>query len=240
MLGVHTIARTWDTAIDQYIALTEFSREKFIHGGLPAGRIVVKPNFLVDDPGTGDGQGGYALFVGRLTEEKGVRDLLTAWKTLGEKLPLKVVGDGPLASLLTRRAVPGVAWYGTLPRHRVFELMKSASMLIFPSTWYEGFGLGIIEAYATGLPVIAANLGCMAELVRHGKTGLLFTPREPESLVNQVEHMLAHPSHAAKMRGESRREYSSKYTSDINYEILIDIYSRVLAQRGPAGDGSSR
>lgn len=110
MLTVHRVLQTWTETVDLYIALTQFARQKFIQGGLPAEKIVVKPNFVHPDPGPGEGRGGYALFVGRLSPEKGIGILLTAWEKLRGKVDLKIVGDGPLAPQVVKDVgrLPGV------------------------------------------------------------------------------------------------------------------------------------
>lgn len=102
MLSLHRALQTWTTMVDVYIALTEFARQKFIQGGLPSEKIVVKPNFVYPDPSPGEGQGGYALFVGRLTPEKGIDTLLAAWERLHTKIPLKIVGMVPWPCKWTR------------------------------------------------------------------------------------------------------------------------------------------
>lgn len=102
MLAVHRLGGTWVRRVQQFIALSEFSRRKFIEGGLPAGRLAVKANFMRNDPGYGGGRGGYAIFVGRLAAEKGIEALLAAWRRLKTPLPLKIVGDGPLAGQVLR------------------------------------------------------------------------------------------------------------------------------------------
>lgn len=231
MLAFHGAKGTWKEAVGVYVALTEFARQKFIQGGLPAEKIVVKPNFVHPDPGMGDGRGDYVLFVGRLSQEKGVGTLLAAWDVLKEKAPLKIVGDGPLASEVEKaaeRSGGAIEWLGRQPRERVLALMKDARALLFPSMWYEGFPMVIGEAYAVGLPVIASDLGSMSSLIRHGHTGLLFTPGDPQDLAVQVERVFACPSELERMRGEARTEFEAKYTAKRNQRLLMEIYRNAI------------
>jgi len=230
MLSLHSAMHTWTEMVDVYIALTEFARQKFIQGGLPADKIAVKPNFVHPDPGIGSGSGGYALFVGRLSVEKGLDTLLSAWEHLGDKIPLKIVGEGPLSDMVAAAAVRqphAIEWLGRRPMPEVHELMGEAKMLIFPSKWYETFGRVAIEAFAKGTPVIAANIGAIAELVEHGRTGLHFQPGDAVDLATQVEWALTHPTDIAKMRLEARAEFEAKYTAIQNYHKLMEIYSQV-------------
>jgi glycosyltransferase involved in cell wall biosynthesis len=170
MLTTHRALGTWTKMVDVYVALTEFAQDKFIEGGLPAEKIVVKPNFVADDPGPGGGSDGYALFVGRLSPEKGIETMLAAWDRLRMGVPLKIVGDGPLRDLVIRAAArqPSVEWLGYKTVAEVHALMKRAGVLVFPSEWYETFGRVAVEAFAAGTPVIAANIGAVGELVEHG------------------------------------------------------------------------
>lgn len=231
MQSVHRTVQTWTKMVDAYIALTEFARQKFVQGGLPAEKIVVKPNFLFSDPGKGEGKGGYALFVGRLSPEKGLDKLFQAWEKVGEKMPLKIVGDGELADMVAQTAqkLKGVEWLGRQSKEQVLALMKEATVLVFPSLWYEGLPMVIAEAYAVGLPAIASNLGSTSSLVKHGSTGLHFRPGDAEDLVAQVEWVLTHPDELTRMRREARAEFEAKYTTDRNYQMLMNIYERVLS-----------
>jgi glycosyltransferase involved in cell wall biosynthesis len=188
MLTVHRALRTWTETIDVYVALTGFARDKFVEGGLPAGKIRVKPNFVAPDPGRGEGGGGYALFVGRLAPEKGTGTMLAAWDRLESGIPLKIVGDGPLKDEVARAAAtrPNVEWLGHRPVAQVHALMKKTDMLVFPSEWYETFGRVAAEAFAAGTPVLAADIGAVAELVEHGRTGLKFRPGDPDDLATHA------------------------------------------------------
>ena len=228
MLGVHRAMNTWTKMVDLYICLTEFAKHKFIQAGIPAEKIVVKPNFVSPEPTVGTGKGGYALFVGRLSVEKGLDTLLAAWEQLGEQIPLKIVGDGPLADdvLEATNRFPHIEWLGRRPMSEVHDLMGEAMFLVFPSKWYETFGRVAIEAFAKGTPVIAANIGAIAEIVEPGKTGLHFEPGVPEDLASKVKWVLGNPETIAQMREEARLEFEAKYTLKKNYQKLIKIYTK--------------
>lgn len=230
MLATHRASHTWTEMVDMYVVLTEFARRKFIEGGLPARKLTIKPNFVYPDPGPGEGRGGYALFVGRLSPEKGIGTLLEAWERLKEQIPLKVVGDGPLAELVASAAsrYPYLEYLGYRSAEEVHGLLKEASVLIFPSEWYETFGRVAAEAFATATPVIAADIGAVAELVEHGRTGLRFRPGDPEDLAAQVGWFLSHPEEHSRLRSEARAEFEAKYTAERNYQTLMKIYESTL------------
>jgi glycosyltransferase involved in cell wall biosynthesis len=228
MLTVHRLLRTWMEMVDTYITLTQFAKDKFVQGGLPADKIAVKPNFVDPDPGMGNGTGGYALYVGRLSVEKGIDTLLAAWEKLSVKMPLKIVGDGPLAEEVMAAAArsPQIEWLGRRPTSEVYDLMGSAMLLIFPSKWYETFGRVAVEAFAKGTPVVGANLGAIAELIETGRTGLLFRPGDADDLAAKIEWAIAHPQQLASMRQQARLEFEAKYTAQPNYHQLMEIYRR--------------
>jgi glycosyltransferase involved in cell wall biosynthesis len=241
MIAVHRLMGTWKNAVDEFVALTDFSRNKLIEGGLPEAKVTVKPNFVPDSGSVGEGRGGFALFTGRLSPEKGITTLLSAWKRTNRAIPLKIAGDGPLASEVCRSTVRGsVEYLGAQPRERVQALMRDAAFLVFPSVWYEGLPMVIVEAFSVGLPVIASNLGSMATLVEHGRTGLHFRPGDAEDLAAKVEWAVSHPEEMARMRCEARSEYLAKYTPERNYKMLMEIYARVTGGKVSAADGLSQ
>ena len=230
MLATHRASHTWTEMVDMYVVLTEFARRKFLEGGLPARKLTIKPNFVYPDPGPGEGRGGYALFVGRLSPEKGIGTLLTAWERLREQIPLKVVGDGPLAEQVASAAsrYPYLEYLGYRSAEEVHGLLKEASVLIFPSEWYETFGRVAAEAFATATPVIAAEIGAVAGLVEHGRAGLRFRPGDPEDLAAKVRWFLSHPEEHSRLRWEARAEFEAKYTAERNYQTLMKIYESTL------------
>jgi glycosyltransferase involved in cell wall biosynthesis len=219
---------TYSSLVQRYVALTEFARERFIAGGLPADRIEVKPNGLTAPPPAGLGQSGYAVFVGRLSAEKGLQTLLDAWKALPD-IHLKIVGDGPMRAQLEAQArsdSANVEFTGRLERSRVAEVVGEASFVIVPSQWFEGFPMVVVEAFACGTPVIASRLGSLAEIVREGITGRLFTPGDPQALSAAVRAMFEAPEASREMRKNAREEFDARYSSAAGFKTLMEIYQR--------------
>jgi glycosyltransferase involved in cell wall biosynthesis len=230
MLSVHRALGTWRRSVSRFIALTEFARDRFIAGGLPTEKISVKSNFVEPDPGIGSGGGNYALFVGRLAEEKGIGTLLAAWNRLSIKPRLKIIGDGPLAPDVAKAAAthPEIEWLGSRSREEVSRAMAEAGVLILPSTWYEGFPLVVAEAFAAGLPIIASRIGGVAEVVSDGHTGLLVSPGNPDELGNAVSRAFSHREELQLMRFQARSEFERKYTAEVNYARIMTIYTAAI------------
>lgn len=234
MVAWHRARGTWTNAVDMYIALSEFSRGRFTEGGLPADRIAVKPNFLAQDPGVGSHAGGYALFVGRLAPEKGIQLLLDAWLRVRAPYTLKIVGSGPLESGLDLHR-PGIEWLGHQPTARVLGLMKDASVLLVPSECYENFPVTIVEAFATGLPVIASRIGSLSELVRDRETGLQFRPGDPAHLAAAVDWAFENEPEMLAIGQRGRRAFEANYGPQENYARLREIYDVAARRSSLAG-----
>ncbi len=181
MLAFHGHRETWTRTVDAYIALNEFSRSFFVHLGLPNKKIHVKPNFLGQHPGRRAALGDYAVFVGRLSPEKGVLEMLRTWLKLPH-IPLVVVGDGPLydnaLGMVRRSGSTHIRLLGHRSAEETQGQMAGARFLVFPSRWYEPFGMALIEAAAAGVPAIAARIAGIPELVIENQTGLLFDLQE--------------------------------------------------------------
>ncbi len=220
-------AGAWTTGADVYIALSRFAREKLIAAGLPEERILVKPNFLASPPPPAARHLGYAAFLGRLAGEKGLATLLAAARRLGRRLPVTIVGDGPLRRDLDEAARGGEAALtvaGRKPRPECLRILDGARFLVLPSICYEGFPLAILEAFACGKPVVASRLGSLAELVEEGKTGLLFEPGNAVDLASKMTWMLEHEAEAAAMGRNARAVFDERYTAGDNFDMLMGIY----------------
>ncbi len=230
--------------VDAFVALTEFSKKKFVEGGLPSERIWVKPNFIFDplakeegeekialnetgnEHANGVGQRAGAIFIGRLASEKGIRFLTEAWR--GVDFPLTVVGDGPEAEAARRNAPSTMRFVGEKTRDETLKLMQSAQFLVFPSIWYETFGMTIAEAAALGTPTLASNLGGRSELVVDGETGLLFESANVEDFRNGARRLIADPGLCRTLGENARRRYERLYSPRKNFETLMKIYRSIL------------
>lgn len=233
MLTIHRAAGTWSRHVDAYIALTEFARRKYVEGGLPERKIVVKPNFVPDPgaPGDPSSRESFALFVGRLSPEKGIGTLLDAWREVPD-VPLKIVGDGPLRAAVEARAASptgggAIEPLGSRGHAEVIDLMRRATVLVFPSEWYEGAPRVVLEALACGLPVVGAWIGAVTEILEHGRTGYGFTPGDPVELAAAVRQAIGGGA-LARMGAEGRRVFEEKYSAGRNLERLEAVYRRVI------------
>jgi glycosyltransferase involved in cell wall biosynthesis len=227
MLAYHRARGTWSNSIDVYVALSEFNRSLFCRAGFAAESIFVKPNFLKLDPGPGTGKRAGALFVGRLIPEKGVLTLLTAWERIGLKLPLTILGDGPLRDKVASVAESSggaVTWLGWRSRSEVDAALGAASVLISPSIWVEAGPLSLIESFARGTPVIASRLGSLAEFVKPDVSGYLFDPGDPASLVEAVENFLKLPDCGLRLGASAREIFLQTYSAGPAYNNMLALY----------------
>jgi glycosyltransferase involved in cell wall biosynthesis len=225
MLVAHRALGTYRNKVSRYVALNRFCRDKFIAGGLPADKVVVKPNFAdVDAPDPQANRSG-ALFVGRLSQEKGVGVLLDALEHLPER-KIHVIGDGPERNRVANHA--RIVMHGHLAGPAIFAAMRRHSYLVLPSIWYENAPRTLVEAFGCGLPVIASKIGALAELVRHGETGLLFEPNSPRSLAETMSWANEHHDAMLDMGRRARREFEDRYTPERNYRTLMSIYGEAI------------
>ena len=235
MVAYHRSRGTWSRSVDRYIAYSHFAMTKFVEGGIPRERLAFKTNFVAPDPGFVPGGGDYALFVGRLAPEKGIHALLHAWRHLAG-IPLRIVGDGPLGAEVQHFVADhfgsGVELVGRVDGPRVVDLIRGARFLIVPSLWPETFCRVVIEAFACGVPVLAARIGALAELVDPRENGFHFAPGDTEDMARVAERAWTHPKETAELARGARRTYLENYTAEANYPVLMRIYHEVLSYRG--------
>lgn len=219
-----------------YIAPSQFVRDKMAGWGISADRTVVKPHFVPKDPGPMAPERDIAVYVGRLSSEKGLQAVIAAWRVDG--VPLVIVGDGPLrADLEHQVSVAGktnIRFVGHKNAAEVGAFLRRACFLILPSITYETFGRVLIEAYAYGVPVLATRLGATPEIVREGVTGLLFDPHNPADLGAKLDQLARNPEQSRPMRQTARRAYEELYSAGTNADLLLAAYTRALCEHRAA------
>ena len=227
MTGTHS------NLVNRYICLTEFAKSRFVLAGFPEEKIVVKPNFLpLRQLPMSKERGNYAVFVGRLTPEKGVRALLEAWRKVPD-LELRVVGDGYMRNELETLAHAfrlNVKFLGALGRSGVLDTVAGAAMQIVPSECYEGLPLVVVEAFGLSTPVIASRIGSLREAVPDGVAGLQFEPGNAEDLADKVNSLLKNPSLRETLGENAKRYFLEKFTAEKSLESLLNIYNQVIEQ----------
>jgi len=225
MLGLHRAIGSYRDKVTRYIALSQFSKRKLIEGGLPAQKVLVKPNFVAAAT-MHDGPRHGALFVGRLSPEKGLSVLTAALESL-PGVTVNVIGTGPLRPTLESNAQ--IRLIGQCSEEAVQARMREADFLVMPSICYEQFPRTLVEAFGCALPVIASRLGPLAELIEHGRTGLLFEPGSARDLAQTISFAKANLSLMRKLGRAARAEYEAKYTPERNHQQLVEVYAEAIA-----------
>ncbi|HKA02343.1 MAG TPA: glycosyltransferase family 4 protein, partial [Candidatus Solibacter sp.] len=205
--------------------------EKYIASGLPAEKMVVKSNFLDPPPQPGSGGGGYALFVGRLSAEKGIHTMIEAWKGAESALPLKIAGDGPLRDRVMEAAAstPSITYLGRTAPDETLAFMRRAELLVFPSGSYEGMPRTVIEAFAVGTPVLASAIGAPVSMVAPDQTGWHFAPGNVLELREKAEWSARHLPQVRALRRNARATFDARYTGPANLAQLVAIYQNAQA-----------
>jgi glycosyltransferase involved in cell wall biosynthesis len=234
LLTVHRYLQTWQNQVDVYVALTEFGKQKFISGGIPREKVVVKPNFTWDPGYQIKKREDYVLYVGRLSREKGIYTLLNAWLSLSD-IPLKIVGSGPLLHYVQefkrKNKLECIEIVHQRPNSEVIEMIRSARFLVVPSECYESFPMAIVESFSCGTPVVAPKLGSMGEIISDGITGLLFEPTDSSDLALKIRWAWCNSEEMLNMGFAARQEYERKYSPEKNYQMLLDIYEKTINEK---------
>jgi glycosyltransferase involved in cell wall biosynthesis len=227
-IGLHQALRTWERHVDDFLTPSESARQLFIAGGLPPERLHVKPH-SVPDPGTRErppSASKVVLAVGRLSAERGIETLVRAWSQAGiDDLELVVVGEGPLRSRLEAMAAGNVRFTGPLDANDVRGLMLTARALLFPTQWFEPFGLVVAESMAAGLPVVGSDIGAVPEIIGE-EGGWLVPPGRVDRWADLFNDVLTH-DHLIDDRGTgARQRFESRFSERMGLIELESAYRR--------------
>jgi glycosyltransferase involved in cell wall biosynthesis len=225
MAAAHALHRDTRDLVATYIALNPDIRAALLQAGVPAERIEVKPNTVVD-PGPPTAPGAALVFVGRLSEEKGVLLLLDAWEAHedGSRGELVLVGDGPLRAEVSARAArrTDVRMTGLLDADAVSAEMAAGRAVVVPSTWTEAFPMVVLEAMARGRPVVSSRLGGLPDIVTPDVGWVVEPSARP--LSEALAEVVASPEAAAAKGSAARRRFETTYHPDVVTRRLVAIY----------------
>lgn len=223
--------RTWGRHADRICAVTEFQRSILVRSGLPPEKLIVVPNFA-RDPGVRQSppsSSNLILVAGRLAPEKGIGTLLEAWsRARTADLRLVVVGGGPLAAELRSGAPTGVEFAGHKDHDEVLELMRQARAVALPSRAYEGLPLTLLEAMASGTPLVASAHGGMLEVISRTGGQLLATPGDVSDWSRALEQLAA-GAKIDEWGGLARAEFERNYQPARALERLLNLYGAAEA-----------
>jgi glycosyltransferase involved in cell wall biosynthesis len=231
-IAVHDVRGTWLREVDSFLCPSEFSKRPFVAAGIPPHKLIVRPNF-VEDPGTritAPSESRQVLFVGRISAEKGILELLEAWRqaTL-PGLELLVVGEGPLLEQAHAGAGKNVRVMGRIERAEVGKLMLSSRALVLPSVAYEVQPTVLLEALAAGLPVLASDAGGNPEVLREIGREWLVRPGRVEEWSLALSGLLE-DSVVDAYGNRSRAIYCRRFTPEMRLRNLERAYSAALAR----------
>ena len=226
--------RRWWTGVSRFFCISAAQRDLLVSAGMPGERMAVKHNFVTDPGVRRSGDGSHVLFLGRITEEKGVGLLMRAWDRLGGALgvPLVIAGTGPMQDEVAAWAAgrSDVTYAGLRNKAECRALTADAVAVVAPSTWLEAFGLVVVEAMAAGVPTVAAAHGAFPELVDDGVTGLLHVPNDAASLADRLRAVVGDRNR--EMGDAARVRYEKDFTPAVGLDRLIAGYEAAIEAHG--------
>ena len=214
--------------IDTFITHTDFTKKIFIKYGIDPKKITVKPNFIENTSNhfLSIKKKNNAIYASRISKEKGILTLLEASKKTN--LKLDILGDGPLKNKLFEDCSRNIKFHGNLDRDQVQKYIRKSKFLVYPSEWYEIFGMTLIEAFNQGTLVLASNIGSIKSVVKDKVTGLLFESGNINDLVNKINWIKNNPVKCDKIVKNAKKEFIKKYTAEENYNQLLKIYKKTI------------
>ena len=229
IIWTHRMLGTWKS-VGGYVFLTPFMKD--LHapflGAYPQNRIFVKPNFAPASEIKVAPRANEFVFIGRLTEEKGIPQLLSAWKDIPHLL--HIYGTGPLSELVRQNEKQNsfIRYHGQKDRNTLLTALNQCSMLIFPSVWYEPFGMVIIEAFSCGTPVMAFNVGGIASIVRDGANGSVLSIEDPMAIVNGVRKWMdMDEEKKQRFTEQALQDHRTLYSVETNRSLLQSVYEEL-------------
>lgn len=229
IVGIHKYLKSWENKVDRYLVFSPFLKERFLNSSLDLkeSQISIKPNF-VEDFGFSPkaARENFFLFIGRLSPEKGINTAVNAAIKSGFRL--EIIGGGDLEGMVKEAAKKheNITYHGFQDRAFILEKLKKTKALLFPSIWYEGMPITILESFSTGTPIIISNQKNVGDFVEEGLNGLHFNSGEPDSLCATIERFNQEAQES--FYEEARKSYLKKYSPEVNLKMLSHIYQSLI------------
>ncbi len=237
---VHRWLGTYRKCVDLFLAPSQFVRNKFVEHGWDGEQFEVLPHFQRIPETASLDKNGHILYFGRLSPEKGVDDLVRAMQNVPQ-MRLVVAGDGPqrseLQALSSSLKLTNVEFVGHVGKAERDSLIARSQFTVLPSHAYETLGKTILESYALGRAVVASDLGSRRELVREGKTGILYRKGDVNGLAESIETLGSLPEMAERMGSAGREFVRQHHTPEGHYRKLLSFYEQLVAAKAPRKRG---
>lgn len=230
---LHRRIGTWQM-VNKYLVLTPFAKNLICRSSFPvsAHKWMIKPNFIAERHEENQhplARGDHFLFIGRLEESKGIKVLLQTFSKTD--LQVRIAGSGPLQDEVRRHATQysNIKYLGPLVKTEIEHELATCTALIFPSIWYEGMPMTILESFASGTPVIASRLGAMESMITDNENGILFEPGNTDELLSILKKWHNNELDTKqKMRTHATKTYLQHYTQKENMQLLLEIYRSLI------------
>lgn len=225
--------KVYTKKIDKIIAPSKFYKNKLVQDGIPESKIIVMPNFInTEEYNVNISDKGYALYIGRLSKEKGILNLIKAFKNLENGI-LYIAGEGEEKEniqnfIKENKLEERIKLLGFLNKEQVIETISKSRFVVAPSIWYENCPYSIMETLAIGKPVIGANIGGIPELVKDNESGMLYTFDNIEDLTEKMKKLFSDNKLAEKYGNNAKKQANEYYDKKIYYNKILEIYKAIL------------
>ncbi len=232
----YRIKKIYTKKIDKIITPTEFYKTKLIEDGIDKNKIIAIHNFVdTKEYDIERKDEGYALYIGRLSKEKGILNLIKAFSNV-KKGELKIAGEGPekeniIKFIEENKLQHRIKILGFINKDEVKEKIRKCRFVVVPSIWYENCPYSIVEALAIGKPVIGTDIGGIPEIVKNKKSGLTYKYDDINQLTNKMEKLYKNKELAKKLGDTAKEQAKKLYSKDVYYKKIINIYTELIKGR---------
>ncbi|PKG93202.1 glycosyltransferase family 4 protein [Paraglaciecola sp. MB-3u-78] len=218
---------TYQNTVDHFITCSEFTKSWIIeHANVSPNCITAIPHSIeIPDTSVNAGQGTYASFAGRFVKEKGINTLLEAADI--SKVPVKLARNvNHFVDIVLPDTADSMVTHG---RDDLASFYRNARFLVFPSNWFETYGVVGAESMAHGVPVLAAKIGALNNLIEDGKTGVFFEAGNAQDLAEKMRMLWEDPDLCNRL-GQAGRQYAiDNWSEEVNFKHTMKVYMKVLA-----------